>query len=378
MHSRWLGGVLAGATLVWGPRPALACGGGGVTTSEESGVVANTQRIFVSVRPDTTEVIVQIGVPSTTADYGVLIPVAAEPTLDDQPVDEADLQMLDHDTAPKIGGVRGAAAEQDSGCTCTSPKGGDDDSSDGAPTSADAVTVEAPVNIGPVQAVPLTGETGDAVNVWLADNGFIIPEESRPIVDAYAGPGRYFIAIRRSDSATTGGPTSIGIHYTLPGDQRTLSLGFARLGAASTVAFTLFIAAPRLVGPALPFTALTLDDLDATHLRSGDYAGAVKLAVASHNSRAFVVEGTFGPPVSGPSERLRALMDPFSFVTRLSTVVAADQLSADVTFDAAQDGVRPERTVLNRSRSVHYAGFGAFAALALGSILRRRKRAAPR
>src|SRR3954452_23141143 len=83
------------------PRAAVACGGGGVT-SASSGVLADTQRIFMSLRASTTEVVVQIGVPATTADYGVLIPVPSQPTLDPQPVAESELAALDAATVPKI------------------------------------------------------------------------------------------------------------------------------------------------------------------------------------------------------------------------------------------------------------------------------------
>ena len=95
--------------------------------------------------------------------------------------------------------------------------------------------VSEPVAIGPVTAVTLTADTGDAVNAWLADNGFVIPAADQALVADYAGPGRYFIAIRRSDTAATQVPSSVGVHFTLAGDQRALPMRFARLGAAPTV-----------------------------------------------------------------------------------------------------------------------------------------------
>src|SRR6478609_6161627 len=80
---------------------ALACGGGGVTS--KSGVTMNAQRIFMSVRNSgTTDIVVQIAVPQTSADYGVLIPVPDEPTLDSKPVSAADLNALDRATVPVI------------------------------------------------------------------------------------------------------------------------------------------------------------------------------------------------------------------------------------------------------------------------------------
>ncbi len=121
--------------------------------------------------------------------------------------------------------------------------------------------VSRPVTIGPVTAVSLTADTGDAINAWLADNGFVVPTGDQSLVDAYAGTGRYFIAIRRSDTAATGGATSVGVHFTLAGDERGLPLRFARLGAATTVAFTVFVAADSVVAPSSPFAALTINDL---------------------------------------------------------------------------------------------------------------------
>src|SRR4051812_7884739 len=102
---KWLYGSGGGGGALFGltgsARSAFACGGGGVTGG--SGVRMNTQRIVMSVRASgTTDMIAQVGVPATTADYGVLIPVPSEPTLDDQPISTSDLQKLDDATRPEI------------------------------------------------------------------------------------------------------------------------------------------------------------------------------------------------------------------------------------------------------------------------------------
>ena len=139
---------------------ARACGGG-LVTARPGTIGADAQRIIISARDGTTDVITQIGVPSTTADYGVLIPLPSEPTLDGTPVASADIDNLDRQTAPRLMRF----------------------------------------------AVTLTAETGDAINAWLADNGFVIPAADQALVADYAGPGRYFIAIRRSDTAATQVPS---------------------------------------------------------------------------------------------------------------------------------------------------------------------------
>ncbi len=363
--------LLTAALLPALPRPAAACGGGGVT-SASSGVLANTQRIFMSVRAATTEVVVQIGVPATTADYGVLIPVPSQPTLDPQPVAEADLVALDKATAPTIYAVH--ESDDSHGCACGGASKGNDTGGDRGP----GVSVSEPVNIGPVEAVVVSANDGDALAAWLAAHGFALSSDEQALVAAYAVSGSYFIAIRRSDAAATGAATSIGLHYTLAGAHKKLSLGFARLGAAPQVSFTLFFAASQTMGPAAPFAALSLDQLDATLLRGGDYPTAVANAVAAHDGKAFVVERAVprsalaGPVGSG----LLGLVDDGATITRMSTIVAAASLDDDATFAGPYTGnVSGQVYVSERLPRAHVAAVGlAPLALAALSLWRRRRR----
>ena len=353
------------------------------TSSTASGVVADSQRVFMSVKNGRTDIVVQIGVPATTADYGVLIPVPGEPELDDEPVDENDLIALDLATAPKIVTVTESQASDSSGSGCgcgaleaNSVKGGDGNGPPGR-GSENGVTTTEPVNIGPVSAVVLTGTDGDAVNAWLADNGFVIPEADQPTVEGYVGSDRYFIAIRRSEAAVSGSPSSIGIHYSLPGDHRMLSLGFARIGAASSVAFTLFLSAPSTVGVSAPFETISLDDLDPALLRADEYRTAVANAVFTRDSRAFVLESAHAASALTPqlSAKFQALPAPSAVITRLSTVINADALDEDAIFATPYtDAVRDERYVSLPRVSPVYAGFGVAVVLVLGGALRRRQR----
>lgn len=351
---------------------AVACGGGGLTTAAD-GVVADAQRVFMAVNGERTDVIVQIGVPATTADYGVLIPVPGEPTLDVTPFDSSDFYWLDEETAPSIVAVDDSESSN-SGCGCgTSNALGDGSTKGGA--RGGGVSVTEPVNIGPVSAVVLTGTDGDAVNDWLSDNGFSIPEAEQSTVAAYSGPDRYFIALRRSETAAPGGPTSVGIGYSLAGDHRMMSLGFARIGAAPSVAFTLFLATSEAVGAAAPFTTLSLDDLDAGLLRRGDYRGALERAVAARDSRAFVIESAH------PKEALTQLTPRISnripiggTLTRLSTVIAAEALADDAMFTAPYTRSVPGERYVSLTVPRAYAGVGTALALVLLGGLRRRSR----
>jgi hypothetical protein len=358
---------------------AHACGGG-LVVAVPGGAGADAQRIFFSVRGGTTDVISEIGVPATGSDYGVLLPVPAEPTLDGQPVSSAELDALDRATAPRIFLSSSSGDDGGIGCAC-----GGASKNAGGGGGGGAVDVKAPVAIGPVTATALTGATGDAVNAWLSQNGFAIPADQQPLVDAYAGPGRWFIAIRRNDSAATGVASSVGVHFTLPVADRTLPLRFARMGAAPEVAFTVFVAAPGVAAPSDPFAALTIQDLDAATLRTSGYSLAVSNAVAARAGRAFVVDGAYpaaslagriGPGVEG-------LLAPDAQVTRLTTILSASALTEDAALDGTFTGTPP--TV----RTVHAepaapggprGGGGAGTALAAAAalLLRRRRLRASR
>ena len=351
-----------------GSAPALACGGGGVTS--KAGLTTDSQRIFMSVRATgKTDIVAQITVPQTTADYGVLIPVPDEPTLDSEPVSTADLYALDRATAPVISSETDSSGGMSCGCGSAGDrayKGGNG-----------GVVVSSEVTIGPVQAVSLTADSGDAVRAWLTDNGFTLPQGDEATLDRYVGAGKYFIALRRAESAATGGPTSIGIHYTLPGDHRMLSLGFTRIGAAPTLALTLFLAAPKTIGPSEPFKALTLDALDAKTLRRSDYTSAVEDAVAARASKAFVLESS--TPIADIAASVGGLarfIDSGATITRATTVIARDQIGDDVVFATPFSGNVPaQRYVSLGGLGVRYASsMGTLALLLTAGALRRRSR----
>jgi hypothetical protein len=357
--------------LLPAPRAARACGGG-LVTAQPGSVGADAQRIIISARDGTTDVITQIGVPNTTANYGVLLPLPSEPTLDSTPVTSADIDNLDRQTAPRL-----IAFDNNEGgipvpdCGCGSTKGGANSGG-----SEPGVRVSAPVAIGPVTAVTLTADTGDAINGWLADNGFMIAAADQSLVADYAGPGRYFIAIRRSDVEPTQSPSSVGVHFTLAGDQRGLPMRFARMGGAPIVAFTVFIAAYTVAAPADPFAALTLDDLDRGTLNTTGYAGAVSKAVSDHGNHAFVLEGSWSVPTLpgalGPS--LAPFVNARQTLTRMSTRVPVSALDADVALDRIYSGPVPNQRVTQRTSGRHPRAAFAFAAFALAAFVRRRPR----
>jgi hypothetical protein len=368
----WVVLGVAAAGLVT-PRAVDACGAGGVVTTSRAGSVgSNAQRVILAVNagvaggPATTDVVVQLGVPETTEAYGALLPVPSEPTLDASPISAGDLDQLDEATAPKIVSQRDDSGS--SGCGCGSGAVGDKNG-DAQP----GVRASAPVNIGPVTAVTLSG-TADAVSTWLGENGFTVGAADEGKIAEYASGynGGFFIAIRRNE-AVLNAPSSIGVHFTMTGDHRGLSLRFASLGAPATVAFTVFLVTNETTGPSEPFKALTLDDLNPEILRHGGYAQAVRSAVQASGNRAFVIESS--TPVSELPSLSAARFFAGSTVTRLSTVLPASALTADAEFDTPFERDVPSERFVQSSVESGYrtAGAASFPALLLLGLWRRRR-----
>ena len=379
MHSmtRFLVGVALAVALGLHAGRAAACGGGGVTTVTEGGVVADAQRIVLSLRDqDTpnarTEIVAQIGVPKTSGDYGVLIPTPVVPVLDAEPISAADLDELDRVTRPTI--TRREPESESGGFSCGCG------AMDGAGESkSSAVNVSAPVEVGPVTAVVLQADDSAALSAWLGENGFHIPDDQSALVARYVRPGGAFIAVRRNDRAATNAPSSIGLHYTLPGDYRVVSLAFARLGAAPTVSFTVFVSAPRTAEASGAFVNLTLDDLD-DRLLAASYSKAVASAVAAERY-AFVLERALSMVYRSPSglrlaggsfsPHFEALFD-FGVVTRASTIMTANTLDMDATFAERVEQQVPGSRSIGEPESSRGAGVGLLGLVGLARALRRR------
>ncbi|MFO0547364.1 MAG: DUF2330 domain-containing protein [Polyangiaceae bacterium] len=327
------------------PNDARACGGGVVQSVDEN-VAVEAQRVFVSVRDSgVTDIVVQLDVTSS-ADYGVLLPVPDLPTLDANPVDAAELDGLEARTRVhfyKEEFVDGGGSS--SGCGCGSAVDGSNGGLDRTDTN---VTASEFVTIGPVVAVVLQADTGDALTTWLTDNGFIVPAADQPIIDSYVGGTHHFIAFKRSDTAT-GGESSVGVHFTLDGDQRGYPLKMASIGAGEELAITAFVVASDGVGAGGPFATLTIDQLPTVDGETADeitdsYKSAIRTAVGDRAGKAFVAEGVFDAlnVVHADTEpTLNGLVDDNKKLTRITTIVDPATLDTDVAFTAPAPTVVP-------------------------------------
>ncbi len=352
---------------------ALACGGGAVGPEPQS-VGVDAQRVFLSVLGENTEIVTELSLPQTVGDWGVLIPVPVEPTIDPEPLDAEAFDQLDRETQVVVA----PAQEEGGGGGC----GSDGVEAGGGLRGGDLEEGDS-VDVGPVTATVLSTDSGDALASWLGDNGFSVSADDQATIDTYATRGRFFVAIRRNETPLTGSTSRIGLHMTLAGDHRVFPLRMAKVGAAETVSFVLFLAGPEPLAPDAPFEWFTVDALDADLAVNESYAWAVEKEVEARGGRAWVVEGVWNrDAMTGFQlpDALRALTAPGQVVTRLSTRMHPEDLNDDASFFSSGEGTVPT-TIQQPAQSGCRVGkrravpgvVALLAALALVAVGRRRK-----
>lgn len=330
LNDRFLTAVVAAIALM-PPTPARACAIAAVSASGNLG--ADAQRIFISTHANRTDVVVQVTVPQTSEDYGILIPVPSRPTLDTTPVDSAELDALDQATQVSV--VDNTNSDSGGGIGCGA--------SDKAGALSNSTNVVETAQIGPLTAVVLTASTGSDLTSWLNANNFVVPTDKNALIDRYSLPGQYFIAAKRNDHVANGAASSLGIHFSLEGEQLGIPLPIAQLGSAGEIAFTIFVAAPEAMGPTGPYSKLQVQDLDKGILRIGQYRGALAGAVSKMGGRAFLLEGV--NDASLLSGRLASFSTAVQKISRLSTVTVPSKLTENLMLGPTHESTPPSNYI---------------------------------
>jgi hypothetical protein len=101
------------------------------------------------------------------------------------------------------------------------------------------VTVTKQQNVGPYETVQLSATDASALNNWLAQNGFSIPADVTPIIDAYVKEGFNFLAMKLLPDE--GVQAMRPVRVTMPGASLSLPLRMAAVGTGATVGITIWV-----------------------------------------------------------------------------------------------------------------------------------------
>ncbi len=215
-------------------RDAQACGGCFHPPTQTLTDITD-ERMLLSVSPTQTTLYDQIQYAGSPASFAWVLPIHGTVTVGlsaDVLFDSIDAVTATQITAPSV--------------TCpglpASCQNGSFANGSAAPASAagpGTVTVTKQQNVGPYETVQLHSTDPNALNDWLAQNGFAIPSDVTPVIDAYQAEGFDFLAMRLLPDQ--GVQAMRPVRVTTSGASLSLPLRMASVGTGATVGITIWV-----------------------------------------------------------------------------------------------------------------------------------------
>ncbi|MRG95050.1 DUF2330 domain-containing protein [Polyangium spumosum] len=221
------------ALLCGTPSDAHACGG--CVVPPMTNTIVNAHRMALSVSPKQTVLWDQIRYDGDPESFGWLLPVKPGAVIELST--DAWFETLDAATsttvfAPPLNCNSGP--DFDCGCAMSDAAGvGGELGGNGG------VTVVHRGTVGPFQTVTLSTQTPGVLDDWLTNAGYVIPEDSAPVIDAYVAEGFDFIALRLQPGQ--GVQDMKPVRVVQPGISPTLPLRMVAVGTGANVDITLFL-----------------------------------------------------------------------------------------------------------------------------------------
>lgn len=310
------------ATMIAVPRDADACGGCFHPPADQGSSIVTDHRMALKV--STTETILwdQVRYAGDPAEFAWVLPVHDGARI--ELARDAFLTALDAATKTTVygpdvsctptgggGGGSGSTVTTRSssggggGCMGSSTAFSDDEGADYAGSSnVDAgaafgaqdagspdVEVVSQQVVGPYQAVTIRAKAGTtSIDTWLKDNGFAIPDNVAPVIDAYTKEGFDFIALRLRPGV--GVRAMRPVRVVSPGADPTLPLRMVAAGIGSHVGLTLWVISEgRYQAKSYPNAVVDKDKVawDGKNSRS-NMSQLVADALATNDGRTWLTE----------------------------------------------------------------------------------------
>lgn len=194
------------------------------------------------------------------------------------------------------GGCSCGAARGDSFAATDGGAGGAEDAAFAADAGAKPVEVTKQEVVGPYETVQLKASDPAALETWLANNGFELPSDVKPIVEAYQSEGFGFLALKLLPGQ--GVAAMRPIRVTTAGAGLALPLRMVSAGTGATVGVTLWVVAEGRYEPA-NFGTFRVADADLVWdwaTRSSNYAKLRADETAKGLGAVFEVESSLDIP----------------------------------------------------------------------------------
>ncbi len=192
-----------------------------------------------------------------------------------------------------------------------------------AADSGSSVSVYLQESVGPYDAVVLSSTDATALQTWLTDNGYDIPEASVPLMMDYIADGSFFVALKLSQDAGVGEIQPVVLNYM---EQKAcLPIKLTAIATIPDMPITAYILGAERARP-LNYMSTEPDlDSEGFWLGSENYMAAVSRAADDAGGQAFVTEFAGATPSDSfylgimEIEDLRTVTDPATFVMNLQS-----------------------------------------------------------
>lgn len=319
--------VLGLATLLAAERPARACGG--CLAPPATMTTVGSHRMVVSLSPERSVLWDQIQYTGDPEDFAWVLPVPS-PAVDVEIADAAFFDELDAWTAPRV--IPEASMPPCFGCCAGGGLAG--------PAAEPEVVVYEQDVVGPYEMVVIGAEDPDALQRWLDDNGYRLPESARPVIGRYVARGSAFVALRLAPEQ--GVRSMQPVRVTFAGYLGTFPLEMVTVGAQGRVELSLWVIAEQRYEAGNYANAV----VDADELvydwssSSANYDQVFAATLDAAGGRAWITE--YAGPLAGipiASSELAQVHDDLSapYVTRLRTDMLVAHLDEDLRLVPAAD-----------------------------------------
>lgn len=220
--------------------PADACGGCFHPVTEST--VVTGHRMAVSISKTQAVLWDQIRYAGDPAEFSWVLPIKKGAFVEVS--SDAFFEALETGTVTTVQAPdEGCAPRRDGGdIGCSSslaaPQSADFEGSAGG-GAYNGVQVVHEGTVGPYDTVTLSAENPNALAEWLDDNGYVLPDSVKPIVDAYVAEDFDFIALKLSPNQ--GVSAMKPVRVVTPGSNYTLPLRMVAAGVGESVDIVLYV-----------------------------------------------------------------------------------------------------------------------------------------
>jgi hypothetical protein len=309
--------VLALFALPFAPRPAEACGG---FFCSGQNIDQSGEKVLFVVEPGHVQAHIQIQFTGDAPDFSWVVPIQSVPTV--SPGSDDVFTALMGATVPRYArDDRQVGSCWDYEADSGSDGDADADSdADGDADLTDEVTVISAGVAGPYDYQVIDSDDPQALQTWLGDNGYDVPENSLPIISAYVESGFHFLGLKLAKGQDAGDLRPVVLD--MDQDEACLPIRLTAIAATADMPITIWVLANE-EAVSTNYPEVWMNDLWLYMQQNPDYATILNGALDEAGGRAFLVDYAGSPDVVDlmpdryDTARLRGLSDAQAFMTEI-------------------------------------------------------------